>query len=115
MELEKLRDNLSALDRQILELIAQRQAMVVRIGEIKRQSGQTTRNFAREKQVLDMARAQAAELGIPPNLAEALMELLIRSSLTKQERVRVRAAIAWSPGFSPVTPAPISSTIPPPS
>lgn len=91
MDLEELRENLSALDRQILELVAERQAMVVRIGEVKRQSGQTTRNFVREKQVLDMARAQAVGLGIPPNLAEALMELLIRSSLTKQERARVRA------------------------
>jgi len=91
MDLEELRNNLSALDRQILELVAQRQAMVTRIGEVKRQSGQATRNFNREKQVLDMARAQAVELGIPPGLAEELMELLIRSSLTKQERARVRA------------------------
>ncbi len=91
MDLEELRNNLSALDRRILELVAQRQAMVTRIGEVKHQSGQATRNFNREKQVLDMARAQAVELGIPPNLAEELMELLIRSSLTKQERARVRA------------------------
>lgn len=91
MELEELRGKLSALDRQILELVAQRQSMVMRIGEVKQQSGEATRNFAREKQVIDMARADAAELGIPPNLAEALMDLLIRSSLTKQERARVRA------------------------
>jgi chorismate mutase / prephenate dehydrogenase len=91
MDLEELRNNLSALDKQILELVAQRQAMVERIGEVKRQSGTATRNFAREKQVLDLARTHAVELGIPPNLAEALMELLIRSSLTKQERARVRA------------------------
>lgn len=91
MDLEEYRDQLSALDRQILELVAKRQAMVMRIGEVKRQSGQATRNFAREKQVLDLARAYAGELEIPPNLAEALMELLIRSSLTKQERARVRA------------------------
>ena len=61
------------------------------IGEVKQQSGQATRNFAREKQVLDLAREHALELGIPTGLAEALMELLIRSSLTKQERARVRA------------------------
>jgi len=91
MDLEELRDKLSALDRELLEIIAQRQAMVERIGEVKQQSGQATRNFAREKQVLDMARVHAVELGIPPGLAEALMELLIRSSLTKQERARVRA------------------------
>ncbi len=91
MELEALRDNLSALDKQILQLVAQRQAMVERIGEVKRQNGQLTRNFAREKQVLDLARSHAAEFGIPPSVAVTLMELLIRSSLTKQEHARVRA------------------------
>jgi chorismate mutase/prephenate dehydrogenase len=91
MDLEELRDKLTALDRELLELVARRQAMVERIGEVKRQSGQATRNFAREKQVLDMARAHAVKLGVPPGLAEALMALLIRSSLTKQERARVRA------------------------
>ena len=91
MDLEELRNTLSALDRELLELVARRQAMVERIGEVKQQSGQPTRNFAREKQVLDLARAHAEELGIPASLAESLMELLIRSSLTKQERARVRA------------------------
>ncbi len=91
MDLEELRSALTLLDRQILDLVAQRQAMVVQIGEVKQRSGQATRNFAREKQVLDLARAYAVELGISPNLAEALMELLIRSSLTRQERARVRA------------------------
>ena len=51
----------------------------------------TTRDFVREKQVLEMARQQALELGISPELAETLMELLIRSSLANQERARVRA------------------------
>lgn len=91
MDLKELRDKLSALDRDLLELVAQRQAMVERIGEVKQQGGQPTRNFAREKQVIDMARTHAVDLGIPPDLAETLMELLIRSSLTKQERARVRA------------------------
>ncbi|MFQ5634515.1 MAG: prephenate dehydrogenase/arogenate dehydrogenase family protein [Gammaproteobacteria bacterium] len=91
MDLEELRARLSELDRRILDAVAERQAVVDRIGEVKRDSGKATRDFAREKQVLDTARVSARELGIPPVLAEALMELLIRSSLTKQERARVRA------------------------
>ena len=92
MDLQKLREKLSGLDRQIIELVAQRQAAVEEIGSFKQESGQATRDFAREKQVLDLARSQAVELGIPPKLAESMMELLIRSSLTRQERARVRAA-----------------------
>jgi chorismate mutase/prephenate dehydrogenase len=65
--------------------------VVDEIGALKQTSGQATRDFVREKQVLEMARQQALELGISPELAETLMELLIRSSLANQERARVRA------------------------
>ena len=91
MDLNELRAQLSDLDRQILDLVAERQSVVDQIGTVKLSSGQATRDFAREKQVLDAARDQAIQLGIPPGLAESLMHLLIRSSLTKQERARVRA------------------------
>lgn len=91
VSLDDLRTRLSALDRKILDAVAERQAVVEQIGAVKRGSGQATRDFAREKQVIDAARTSAGELGIPPDLAEALTELLIRSSLTKQERARVRA------------------------
>ncbi len=90
-ELERLRARLSELDRRILDVVAERQAVVEEIGAVKRDSGAATRDFTREKQVLDAARASADELGIPPALAERLIELLIRSSLTRQERARVRA------------------------
>ena len=90
-DLEKLRSRLTDLDRRILDAVAERQAVVEEIGAVKRDAGKATRDYAREKQVIDAARAGAEELGLPPALAEALMELLIRTSLTKQERARVRA------------------------
>lgn len=91
MDLEHLRDQLSAIDRQILELVAERQRLSGDIGALKRATGRPTRDFAREKQVLDRARALAAGLGVSPGLAEALLSLLIRSSLANQEQARVRA------------------------
>ena len=91
MDLEQLRDQLSAIDRQILELVAERQRLSGEIGAWKRASGRPTRDFAREKQVLDKARLSAIGLGVPAGLAEALFSLLIRSSLTNQEQARVRA------------------------
>ncbi|MEO7386075.1 MAG: prephenate dehydrogenase/arogenate dehydrogenase family protein [Gammaproteobacteria bacterium] len=91
MDLEQLRDQLSAIDRQILELVAERQRLSGDIGALKRATGRPTRDFAREKQVLDRARTLAAGLGISPGLAESLLSLLIRSSLANQEQARVRA------------------------
>ncbi len=91
MDLEELRTRLSAIDRQILELAAERQSLSTRIGMVKQAAGQPTRDFNREKQVLETARERAEELGLSPELAASMMQLLIRASLTHQERVRVRA------------------------
>jgi chorismate mutase / prephenate dehydrogenase len=91
MDLQDLRTRLSEVDRQLLELVAARQQLSEEVGALKRSQGLATRDFAREKQVLELARANAAGLGIPPAVAEALMGLLIRSSLANQERARVKA------------------------
>jgi chorismate mutase/prephenate dehydrogenase len=94
MNLEELRTRLSAIDRKIVELIAERQQVVGEIGNAKQSSGRATRDYEREKDVLEMARAQAKNLDVDPNLAEEILTTLIRASLTHQERSRVVAEAA---------------------
>ncbi len=91
MSLEELRSNLSAIDRQLVDLIAERQKIVGEIGRSKRSTGTGTRDYAREKDVLDMGRAQAEAVGVDPDLVEGMLQLLIRTSLESQERDRVVA------------------------
>ncbi len=91
MSLEDLRKDLSAVDQQLVELIAERERLVSEIGRDKQSSGKGTRDYAREKDVLDMGRAQAEKLGLDPDLAEDVLRKLIRSSLASQERDRVIA------------------------
>ncbi len=91
MNLDELRNNLSSVDRKLVELIAERQKIVAEIGKSKRHSGAGTRDYAREKDVLDMGREQAAALGVDPDLAEGVLRQLIRTSLASQERDRVIA------------------------
>lgn len=91
MSKESLRDTLSNLDRQILELVAQRQDAAKKIGQVKRDRGENTRDFAREKDVLENARRLAGEVGLSGDIAEELLAMLIRSSLTAQEQDRVAA------------------------
>jgi chorismate mutase/prephenate dehydrogenase len=91
MTLEQLRERIAAIDRQILDLVAERQAVSKEVGVVKRAAGKATRDFGREKQVIEAARSRAVERGVAPAVAEQLMELLIRSSLTTQEQARVRA------------------------
>jgi chorismate mutase/prephenate dehydrogenase len=91
MSLDELRAKLSAIDRQIVELIAERQQIVGEIGRSKRSDGTSTRDYAREKDVLDMGRRQAEGLGLDPDLAENVLRQLIMTSLASQERERVIA------------------------
>jgi chorismate mutase/prephenate dehydrogenase len=91
MSLDDLRNSLSDVDRRIVELIAERQRIVGDIGRNKVSEGTATRDYAREKEVLDAARTRARELGVDPDLAEQVLRQLILSSLENQERDRVVA------------------------
>lgn len=91
MSLDNLRKRLSSLDRELIALIAQRQKIVAEIGAHKISTGTATRDYARERDVLESTRVQAESLGLEPGLAEHVMRALIRASLTHQERTRVAA------------------------
>lgn len=91
MSLDDLRKRLSTVDRELISLIARRQKIVAEIGAHKISTGTATRDYARERDVLDSTRAQAQALGLEPEVAEHVMRALIRASLTHQERTRVIA------------------------
>jgi chorismate mutase / prephenate dehydrogenase len=91
MTLEELRKRLSDVDRELIGLVAARQKIVAEIGAHKIQNAVPTRDYEREREVLKGAREQALERGLEPDLAEQIMRLLIRSSLTHQEQTRVAA------------------------
>jgi chorismate mutase/prephenate dehydrogenase len=96
VDLDSLRQRLSEVDGQLVDLIAERQKIVGDIGRHKLDTGIATRDYQREKRVLDGARSRAAGLGLSPDLAEQILKLLIESSLTSQERARVMAEGAGS-------------------
>jgi chorismate mutase/prephenate dehydrogenase len=89
--IDDLRADLSAVDRRLLGLVAERQRIVEEIGRTKRQSGRATRDFNRERVVIEDAIAEAERLGLGAQFAESLVRMLIRSSLTTQEQARVAA------------------------
>ena len=87
--LDLLRDELRDVDRQLLELVKTRQELSSQIGELKRASGLPTRDYGQERVVLERSRTAARALGLREQIGEELMLLLIRSSLTVQERDRI--------------------------
>lgn len=91
MNLDDLRQRLTSVDEEILRLVGERQRLASTIGEFKREAGIPTRDWQREKQVLEHARETAVRVGIEPAVAESLLYMLIRSSLARQEREGVAA------------------------
>jgi chorismate mutase/prephenate dehydrogenase len=91
MALEDLRRRLSEVDRELIGLVAARQKIVAEIAAHKIQNSVPTRDYEREREVLKGAHEQARTHGLDPELAEQIMELLIRASLTHQEQRRVAA------------------------
>lgn len=89
--LSDLRQRLNELDRELLVLVAERKSLSQEVARVKRATGRPTRDYQRERDVILDARSIATELGFSPDLAEELLRLLIRSSLTTQEQASVAA------------------------
>ena len=90
-KLESLRKELGAIDREIIGLLARRQEVSAQVGRYKHDAGIPTRDFAQEVRVIGRAREQAERSGLPGEVAEKIVRLLIDASLSRQERVRLRA------------------------
>jgi chorismate mutase / prephenate dehydrogenase len=89
--LADLRQRVTDIDRQLIALVAERKAVSEQVAEVKRATGRSTRDYEREREVILGVRVMAEERGVSPALAEQLLRLLIRSSLTTQEQASVVA------------------------
>ena len=67
-DLEKLRTTLSEVDLKIIDLIHQRQVLAEEIVAYKREKGQPTRDYIREKQVIDLAQSHASSLDLDKDM-----------------------------------------------
>lgn len=84
-----LRDRLDEIDARIMELVAERQATVARIGEQKHRDGRALRDYVREREVIERSQRHAEALGMPGHIARDIMERLIHHSLSNQEQRRL--------------------------
>lgn len=89
-KLDQLRNKLDEIDEQIITLIAERQFNVEQIGNVKLSTNSPTRDYQREKQVIDKVKNHARNKGLDPNIAQHIFELVIETSLSKQEIQKVR-------------------------
>ncbi len=88
-KLDSLRQKLDAIDEDIIRLIAERQVNVDQIGSVKLRTKSPTRDYEREKQVMDNVKAAALKHRVDPAVAQSIFSQIIRSSLTKQENQKL--------------------------
>jgi chorismate mutase/prephenate dehydrogenase len=88
-DLQALRADLDRVDAELVAKAAERQRIVAAIGRLKQRQGRQLRDFAREREVLERAAANARAQGLDPELAQSLLIRLIEASLTAQEQDRL--------------------------
>jgi chorismate mutase/prephenate dehydrogenase len=95
--LRPLREQIDALDRQVLELLARRMEIVREVALVKKSEGVPIRDFARERAVLDDRRARAAGLGLPEAPIESIYRQIMLASRDYQAALGAAAPVAQSP------------------
>lgn len=88
MTLEQLRDEIETIDREIVELIAQRTYVAESIASVKRERGLPTTDESQEQQVMDRAGENAARFDVDANLVKAIFRLLIEINKVHQRESR---------------------------
>lgn len=91
-KITKLRQNLDKIDEQIIGLLAERQMNVDAIGSVKLNTQSPTRDYQREKQVIDNIVKCAIEKNIDADIAQQIFSLIIRTSLEKQENQKINTS-----------------------
>ncbi len=84
-ELLGLRQRLDEIDSGIVDLIAERQAVVTTIAEHKLKTGLPLRHYEREREVIDRGVARAESKGLAGSVAREILQTLIHHSLSNQE------------------------------
>ena len=95
--LVELRAEIDRVDRQVLELLAQRMHIVTQVGRYKRNENVGIRDPKRERQMLEARRALAIELGLDPGPIESIYRQIVLASRDYQAALEVSAAPQTDP------------------
>jgi chorismate mutase len=88
MSLDELREEIQTIDREIVELIAQRTYVAETIAAVKREEGLPTTDEKQEQAVMDRAGENARRFDVDDNLVKAIFRLLIELNKVEQRSSR---------------------------
>lgn len=80
-----VREEIDRIDAAVMALLGERWGYVGRMWELKRIHGQEANVPWRNREVIERMRERALELGVPPELAEAVWRLIIGWGIQYQD------------------------------
>lgn len=84
MSLDELRSEIKSIDRELVELIAQRTYVAETIANVKAEKGLPTTDEDQEAQVMERAGRNAEQFDLDENLVKATFRLLIELNKVEQ-------------------------------
>nr|WP_246988105.1 chorismate mutase [Halorientalis marina] len=88
MSLDELREEIQTIDRELVELIAQRTYVAETIAAVKAEKGLPTTDEDQEQAVMDRAGENAERFDVDSNLVKAVFRLLIELNKVEQRESR---------------------------
>ncbi len=85
VELAALREQIDAVDKQMIDLLAQRLALVEQVGDVKSQHGLPIYAPDREAAMLTSRRQEAEQAGVPAQLIEDILRRTMRESYASEK------------------------------
>jgi chorismate mutase len=92
--LEEFRKEIDEIDRQLVSLLVRRMGLAGGIARLKEREGGPLRDEGREEEVVGRARRLAREQGLDPEVAEAVMRVII-SRMTQKQAERLERPEWW--------------------
>lgn len=84
--LNHLRQEIDALDRELIQLFAKRLELVSQVGKVKHEKGLPIYAPDRELAMLQARREEAAKAGISPQLIEDVLRRIMRESYSNENQ-----------------------------
>ncbi len=87
MKLKDLRKKLDEVDKELVDVIAKRIAIIPEVAEVKKEEGIPRSDPEREKRILEAKRELAEEKGISPDVVEDIFQRLIQESHVIERKI----------------------------
>lgn len=87
-DLQTLRNELDAIDTQILDLLAQRFTATQQVGEYKKAHDMPVRDLDREESMFNRIRQKAVDHQLDPELCVSIYKLIINAVVKNHEAIK---------------------------